>query len=87
MKLMHRLISAGFATAALASAAVPTLALSSWQDLELGWVVPAMAMDAMPAGQPDARADATPRDIRVARRDAVDEARRDDAAATGSPRR
>ena len=67
MNLMQRLISAGFAIAALASAAVPTLALSSWQDLELAWDAPVTTMEAMSAGQP--------------------EASRDDAAATGFPRR
>lgn len=35
--LINRIISAGFATAALASASVPALAWSVWPDVDFGW--------------------------------------------------
>jgi photosystem II stability/assembly factor-like uncharacterized protein len=37
MKTMQRVISAGFATAALASASVPALAYTVWRDIDLQW--------------------------------------------------
>jgi hypothetical protein len=37
MKTMQRVISAGFATAALASASVPALAYTVWPDIDLQW--------------------------------------------------
>ena len=37
MTLIHRLISAGFATAALASASVPALAFTVWPDVDFEW--------------------------------------------------
>jgi hypothetical protein len=55
MRPIQRLISAGFATAALASAAVPALAWSVWPDVDFGWYanvgmpVAADAIDPQPA--------------------------------------
>ena len=37
MTLTHRLISAGFAVAALASASVPSLAWTVWPDVDFAW--------------------------------------------------
>ena len=34
---MHKLISAGFATAALASASIPALAFTVWPDVDFEW--------------------------------------------------
>ena len=37
MTIIHRLISAGFAVAALASASVPALAFTVWPDVDFEW--------------------------------------------------
>jgi hypothetical protein len=57
MRPIQRLIHAGFATAAIASASVPALAWTVWPDVDFEWYadvgrVPAAAM---PAPQPVAR--------------------------------
>lgn len=49
MRLVQRFISAGFATAALASAAVPTLGWSVWSDIGANVGQPAPAAAAQPA--------------------------------------
>jgi hypothetical protein len=57
MRPIQRVIHAGFATAAIASASVPALAWTVWPDVDFGWYanvgrVPAAAM---PAPQPVSR--------------------------------
>ena len=55
MTLMHRIISAGFAIAALASASVPALAWTVWPDVDFEWyanvgrAAPAASVEAFPA--------------------------------------
>lgn len=58
MTLMHRIISAGFAVAALASASVPALAWTVWPDVDFEWYAnvgkqPAsQAVEVFPAPRP-----------------------------------
>ena len=55
MTLTHRIISAGFAVAALASASVPALAWTVWPDVDFEWyanvgrVAPASSVEVFPA--------------------------------------
>jgi hypothetical protein len=57
MTLIHRLISAGFAVAALASASVPALAWTVWPDVDFEWYAnvgkaPAPPLEVFPAARP-----------------------------------
>jgi hypothetical protein len=57
MRPIQRLISAGFATAAIVSASVPALAWTVWPDVDFGWY----AQIGQPAAARGARSEPAPR--------------------------